>query len=295
MQHLARGYKLFLIGNHLFLTLLTLVCMFPVVNVLAVSFSSSTAAGAGLVTFWPVEFTLQSYRFVLQSGEFVRAFLNSVVRVALGVSLSAALTVLVAYPLSKESRDFPQRTLYAWIFVFTMLFSGGVIPTYLVIKELRLLDTIWSLVLPSGVQVFNILLMLNFFRGLPKELEEASLIDGASHLTTLIRVYLPISLPSLATILLFTLVMHWNSWFDGMLYMNHTDKYPLATYLQSILNKTSIPQTDLTLEQVQLLQSVSSRTIRAAQIFIAALPILALYPFLQKYFVKGLVMGSVKG
>lgn len=295
MHIISKGYRAFLYVNNFILVLLTALCLFPVVNVLAISFSSSAAAGAGLVTVWPVDFTLQSYGYVLQSGEFTVSFWNSVARVILGVILSAAVTVLVAYPLSKERHTFPQRTLYAWIFVFTMLFSGGIIPSYLVVKQLHLLDTVWALILPTGVQVFNILLMLNFFRGLPKELEDASLIDGATHLQTLRRVYLPISLPSLATILLFTLVMHWNAWFDGMLYLNHTEKYPLATYLQAVLNKTSIPQTNLTLEQVQMLQSVSSRTIRAAQIFIAALPILLIYPFLQKYFVKGLVMGSVKG
>ncbi|HZG87939.1 carbohydrate ABC transporter permease [Paenibacillus sp.] len=288
-------YRIFLVLNYTVLSALTLLCLFPVLNVLAVSFSSSSAVGTGRVFLWPVEFTLQSYGFVLKSGEFTTSFLNSVIRVALGVAISTAVTILVAYPLSKESQTFPQRTLYAWIFVFTMLFNGGMIPSYLVVKELHLLDTIWALVLPTGVQVFNILLMLNFLRGLPKELEEASFIDGASHFQTLVRVYLPISLPSLATIVLFTLVMHWNSWFDGMLYMNRTENYPLATYLQSVLNKTSIPQTNLTLEQVQLLETVSSRTIRAAQIFIAALPVLLVYPFLQKYFVKGLVLGSVKG
>ncbi|MGG4032954.1 carbohydrate ABC transporter permease [Paenibacillus cisolokensis] len=295
MHFLSRGYRTFLVLNNGMLVILTLLCLLPVVNVLAVSFSSSAAASAGQVALWPVDITFKSYGYVLQNGQFTTSFMNSVARVAVGVVISVAVTVLVAYPLSKESAVFPQRTMYAWLFVFTMLFSGGIIPSYLVVKELHLLDSIWALVLPTGVQVFNILLMLNFFRGLPKELEEASLMDGASHFATLARVYLPVSLPSLATIVLFTLVLHWNSWFDGMLYMNDTDKYPLATYLQSILNKTSIPQTNLTVEEARMLQDVSSRTLRAAQIFIAALPILAVYPFLQKYFVKGLVLGSVKG
>ncbi|WP_080834783.1 carbohydrate ABC transporter permease [Cohnella massiliensis] len=295
MHLTTRGYKAFLVLNAVLLTLLTALCLFPVLNVLAVSFSSSAAASSGQVTLWPVDFTFNSYSYVLQNGQFADSFANSLVRVVLGVAIGVAVTILVAYPLSKESHSFPQRTLYAWIFVFTMLFSGGIIPSYLVIKELHLLDSMWALVLPTGVQVFNILLMLNFFRGLPKELEEASLIDGAGHFQTLVKVYLPISLPSLATIVLFTLVMHWNSWFDGMLYMNRTENYPLATYLQSILNKTTMTQTNMTLEEVRLLQTVSSRTVRAAQIFITALPVLAVYPFLQKYFVKGLVLGSVKG
>ncbi|MEK5645702.1 ABC transporter permease [Paenibacillus rhizosphaerae] len=295
MHFISRPYRIFLVFNTIVLTFLALLCLFPIVNVLAVSFSSSSAADAGEVVFWPVDFTLKSYEFVLQGGKFNTAFLNSLLRVGLGVPIGAIITMLIAYPLSKESQVFPQRTLYVWIFVFTMLFNGGLIPTFLVIKEVHLLNTIWALVLPGAVSVFNVLLMLNFFRGLPKELEDASLIDGASHFRTLWSVYLPISLPSLATILLFTLVGHWNSWFDGMIYMNQVEKYPLATYLQSILNLTTLPQTNLTLEQAILLKSVSSRTARAAQIFVAAFPILVVYPFLQKYFVKGLVLGSVKG
>lgn len=295
MLPVTRGYRLFTGLNYFILTCVTLLSLFPIVNVLAVSFSSSSAAGAGEVGLWPVEFTLKSYQFVLQNGQFMASFLNSALRVLLGVAINTVITILVAYPLSKENQMFPQRTAYAWIFVFTMLFSGGIIPNYLIIKELHLLDSIWSLVLPTGVQVFNILLMLNFFRGLPKELEEASLIDGAGHWRTLWKIYLPISLPSLATITLFSLVLHWNSWFDGLLYMNRTEHYPLATYLQTLLNKTSLPKTDLSLEEIRLLESVSSRTTRAAQIFIAALPVLLIYPFLQRYFVKGLVLGSVKG
>ncbi|MBB6731334.1 carbohydrate ABC transporter permease [Cohnella zeiphila] len=295
MHLISRPYRAFLIFNYVFLTFIALLSLFPILNVLSVSFSSSSAADSGQVVLWPVEFTWKSYDFVLQAGEFNTAFVNSVLRVVLGVPLSVLVTVLIAYPLSKENATFPQRTLYVWIFVFTMLFSGGLIPSFLVIKQLHLLDSVWALVLPVTVQVFNVLLMLNFFRNLPKELEDASLIDGASHWRTLWSVYLPISLPSLATILLFTLVMHWNSWFDGMIYMNDVGRYPLATYLQSILNMTSIPKTNLTLEQAILLKSVSSRTARAAQIFVAAFPILLIYPFLQKYFVKGLVVGSVKG
>lgn len=158
-----------------------------------------------------------------------------------------------------------------------------------------LLDSIWSLVIPGAVPIFNVLLMLNFFRGLPKELEEAAWMDGAGHLRTLWSVYLPVSMPSIATITLFALVGHWNAWFDGMIYMRSPEHYPLATYLQSILQQVSIQTENITFEQAALLNQISDRTTQASQIFLSIIPILAIYPFLQRYFVHGLVVGSVKG
>ncbi|MNJ53144.1 Inner membrane ABC transporter permease protein YcjP [compost metagenome] len=213
----------------------------------------------------------------------------------LGVSVNLVFTILVAYPLSKEAAVFRSRTAYAWIFVFTMLFSGGLIPGYLVVKNMGLLDSIWALVIPGAVPIFNVLLMLNFFRGLPRELEEASWMDGAGHLRTLWSVYLPISLPSIATVTLFSLVGHWNAWFDGMIYMRSPEHYPLATYLQSILQQVTVSMENVTLEEAALLNQVSNRTTQASQIFLSILPIMAIYPILQKYFVHGLVVGSVKG
>lgn len=177
-----------------------------------------------------------------------------------------------------------------------MLFSGGLIPGYLVVKEAGLLDSIWALILPGAVPIFNVLLMLNFFRGLPKELEEASWMDGAGHFRTLCSIYLPISLPSIATITLFAMVGHWNAWFDGMIYMKSPEGYPLATYLQSMLQQVTMIQSEMmTLEDATLLSQVSDRTTQASQIFLSVIPILLVYPFLQRYFVHGLVVGSVKG
>lgn len=244
---------------------------------------------------WPVDFTLSSYKYILQNNQFIQSFGTSLLRVVLGVSVNLLFTILVAYPLSKEATSFRSRTVYAWIFVFTMLFSGGLIPGYLIVKEMGLLDSIWSLIIPGAVPIFNVLLMLNFFRGLPKELEEAAWMDGAGHLRTLWSVYLPVSMPSIATITLFALVGHWNAWFDGMIYMRSPEHYPLATYLQSILQQVSIQTENITFEQAALLNQISDRTTQASQIFLSIIPILAIYPFLQRYFVHGLVVGSVKG
>ncbi|MCM3271697.1 carbohydrate ABC transporter permease [Paenibacillus elgii] len=287
------GRKLFISCNYIFLALLSFVCLMPIIHILAISFSSGTAAAAGKVTLWPVEFTTAAYNNVFGKPEYLRAFWVSVQRVVLGTTLSMFLTILTAYPLSKEPRQFRLRTFYAWFFVFTILFSGGLIPTFLTIKSLNLIDSIWALVLPTAVPVFNVILLLNFYRNLPKELEESSRIDGAGHFTTLWKIYVPLSLPALATTGLFTMVGHWNSWFDGMLYMNHTENYPLQTFLQTVIIKMDFRF--IKAENAELMLKLSDRTSRAAQIFVAAFPILVVYPFLQKLFIKGIVMGSVKG
>ncbi|MFC3773354.1 carbohydrate ABC transporter permease [Paenibacillus sp. GCM10012303] len=287
------GRKVFVVCNFIFLALLSFLCLMPIIHILAISFSSGAAAAAGKVTLWPVEFTTAAYNNVFGKPEYLRAFWVSVQRVVLGTSLSMFLVILTAYPLSKETHQFRLRTWYVWFFVFTILFNGGLIPTYLTVKSLGLIDTLWALILPTAVPVFNVILLLNFYRSLPKELEESSRIDGAGHFTTLWKIYVPLSLPALATTGLFTMVGHWNSWFDGMLYMNHTENYPLQTFLQTVIIQMDFRF--IKAENAELMLKLSDRTSRAAQIFVAAFPILIVYPFLQKLFIKGIVMGSVKG
>ncbi|QYR21035.1 carbohydrate ABC transporter permease [Paenibacillus sp. sptzw28] len=292
LQNNTTGYRIFSVINQVLMIGLSLLCVLPVLHTLAISFSSSSAAAAGYVTLWPVEFTWKSYEFVIAKPEFLRAMCVTVLRVLLGVAINMLLTIIIAYPLSKEARVFRWRTVYVWFFVFTILFHGGLIPTYIVVKNLGLIDTIWALVLPGAVPVFNVILLLNFFRTLPKELEEAAAIDGAGHGTILWRLYVPLSLPALATVTLFTIVGHWNSWFDGLIYMNRPEHYPLQSYLQTVVIQNDLALLSST--DLELLQTISDRTTKAAQIFLAALPVLLVYPFLQRYFVKGIVVGSVK-
>ncbi|WP_313641709.1 carbohydrate ABC transporter permease [Paenibacillus sp. FSL K6-0276] len=286
------GRKLLLICNFIFLASVSLLCLMPIIHILALSFSSGQAASAGKVILWPVEFTTAAYANVFGKPEYLRAFWVSIQRVLIGTTISMFLTIITAYPLSKDSRQFRLRTFYSWFFVFTILFSGGLIPNYLTVKNLGMLDTIWALVLPGAVTVFNVILLLNFYRSLPKELEESSLLDGAGQFTTLWKIYVPLSLPALATTGLFTMVGHWNSWFDGMIYMNHPENYPLQTFLQTIIIKMDFRF--IKPERAELMIKLSDRTSRAAQIFVAAFPILIVYPFLQRFFIKGIVMGSVK-
>lgn len=290
------GRKMFIIFNYLFLTIVTLICLFPLINVLAVSFSSSWAATAGMVKLWPVGFTLKSYAYVMQKAQFLTSFFISVERLGLGVVINMVLTILAAYPLSKDKKTLRARSFYAWFFLVTILFGGGLIPWYMTIRMAGMLDTIWALVIPGAVPVFNVILLLNFFRQLPKEIEESAFMDGAGHWTTLWRIYAPLSMPSIATLILFSAVGHWNAWFDGLILMNRPEHYPLQSYLQTVVRGLDSKfWGGLSTEEVQKLSDINDRTSKAAQVFLAALPILCIYPFLQRYFMSGIVLGSVKG
>nr|WP_244988544.1 carbohydrate ABC transporter permease [Paenibacillus xylanexedens] len=275
----------------IFIAAVSILCILPLVHILAVSFSGKAAASANLVTLWPIDFTVDAYTKTFGNSNFLSALWISVQRTILGTLLSMTLVFLTAYPLSKESLHFKGRSLYAWFFIFTMLFSGGLIPSYILIQKLGLMNTMWALILPGAVAVWNLILMMNFFRNVPKELEEAAFIDGANHITTLFKIYLPVSMPAIATISLFTMVGQWNSWFDGLIYMNDASKYPLATLMQTIIVQQDFSNMNVDATQ---LQNMSQRTVNAAQIFIGALPILLVYPFLQRFFVKGIVLGAVK-
>jgi putative aldouronate transport system permease protein len=272
-----------------------ILCLIPLVNTLALSFSSSIMAGSGTVTFWPKQFTLAAYEAILSERQFFGSFWVSIKRVVLGGGINFLTMVLAAFPLSHSDKAFRGRNIYMYTFIFTMLFSGGLIPTYIVVSKLRLMDTLWALVLPGAVPVWNCILLMNFFRSLPNELEEAAIIDGAVPFQIMLKVYLPVSLPSLATVMLFCIVGHWNEFFSGLIYMNHSDNYPLATYISTIVDTAK----DLNLitdpEEIERLMQVSSRNMSSAKIFVSMIPILLVYPFLQKYFVKGIVLGSVKG
>ncbi|GIP02822.1 ABC transporter permease [Paenibacillus lautus] len=286
--------RLFVITNTLVLSLITLLGIIPFVHLLSISLSSNTAAIAGEVRLWPVGFNLDAYRYLGEKVEFFRSFRVSLTRVLLGTAVNMLLVFITAYPLSKSNHQFKFRTPYVWFFAITMFFGGGLIPTYMVVKNTGLIDSVWALILPGALNVWNMVLMLNFFRTIPKELEEAATIDGAGHWRILWRIYLPVSLPSIATIGLFTIVGHWNAWFDGILYLNSPEKYPLQTYLSTLIMSINSQMTSISIEQIKAMENLSEKTLRTAQIFMGALPIMVVYPFLQKYFVKGMTVGSVK-
>ncbi len=275
------------------LVLFALFCFYPLWYTLIVSFSNNAAVSAGKVWLLPSGLNTESYKKLLADTRFFTSFGISVIRTALGCSLNMLLLVLTAYPLCLPENRFRRGKAYIWFFVANMLFSGGMIPMYVVIRNLKLLNSIWALILPGALPIYNMVLLINFFRNVPYELNEAATIDGANPLQILFRVYIPVSMPSLACLLLFAFVGHWNAYFDGLLYINDLNRQPLQTYIYQI-SAVLDPQT-MTPEQLREASKLSDLTLNSAKVVIAMLPILALYPFLQKYFVTGMTLGSVKG
>ena len=275
----------------LLLVILGLLCFLPLLHVLALSFSSKNAAVAGRVGFWPVEFTLASYEYLLKDSRFFQAFLVSVKRVILGGGLNLICTVLMAYPLSLEKEEFPSRDRYMWFTIFCMLFGASLVPWYFVIKGTGLLNSIWALVIPSAVPVYNVILLMNFFRNQPKAIKESAKIDGINQIQMMSLICVPLAKPAIATVTLFSIVGHWNNFFDGMLLINTPSKVPLQTYIQSLVINMSDTSK---LSTEQLINMMSQRTFNSAKIVIATVPILIIYPFMQKYFVTGITLGSVK-
>ncbi|ANE46590.1 ABC transporter permease [Paenibacillus swuensis] len=275
------------------LLLMAFLCIAPLLHVAAISLSDSAKVSAGLVSFLPLGINFDSYIKIMNDSRFYEAFGISVQRVLLGGLINFVLCVLMAYPLSREKSEFKPRNLYMWFLIFTMMFSAGLVPTYITIKSLHLMDTIWALVLPGAVPVFNLILLVNFFRNLPKELDEAAYMDGAGPLYLLFYVYIPLSLPAIATITLFSIVGHWNSFFDGLIYMNYPENFPLQTYISQVVINID-PNNITNVNDVSALAAISNRTLSAAKIFLSMLPILLIYPFLQRYFITGITLGSVK-
>lgn len=265
--------------------------LLPLINTLAISLSDKAAVSGGQVGLLPVGFNLESYQYILGDEKFWRAFSISVVRVLLGVSLNVTLAVLTAFPLSRTTRAFPARNVFMWLFVFGMILNVGLVPWYLTISGYGLIDSIWALVLPGAVPIWSVIILMNFFRNIPKELDEAARIDGANPWQLLWSIYLPTSLPALATITLFAIVGHWNSFFDGLILMNNPENYPLQTYIQQLV---IADRPALHGGQARLMAELSNNTLNAAKLFVAMLPILLVYPLLQRYFVRGIMLGAVK-
>ena len=288
MRHTSTSRKVFVVCNTIFLVTMALLCILPLWNLLAISFSGKSAANSGAVTFWPIDFTPLAYVKTFNNNNFIRSMIIAFLRTSFGTLLSMFVITTAGYALSKEFRG---RTPLMWFFVFTMLFGGGLIPSYMVNVSLGLKNNFLVYILPGPFGCYNLILIMNFFKSIPKSLEEAALIDGASFFTVLRKIYLPLSKAGLATVALFIMVGYWNEWFTGILYMSDTKNYPLASFLQVIVVQGN--NQDLSLDPASAL-AMSERTIKAAQVFIGALPILLVYPFLQKYFVKGIVMGAVK-
>jgi len=290
MQTITSKERWFHYVNNMFMLFLAAICILPLIHVVSISLSSSAAVMSNQVTFWPIGFNFNAYEKALEDSRLLNSVWVSVQRTLLSVFIGLVVNCMAAYVLSKEGgRDgIAGYRVFVAFFIVAMLFNGGLIPTYLVVTKMGLYNTIWALVLPNLVNVFYLILIMNFFKALPKELEEAAFMDGANHWQAFLKLFLQLSLPVLATVGLFMVVYEWNEWLAGSIYMK-TDNLPLSSFLKSIV---AVPV--ISGNNAAEIAKLNSRSINSAQILIGALPILLIYPVLQKFFTKGIVMGAVK-
>ena len=279
--------------KYLFLILFALVTLLPFLNLVAKGLSGESAVISGRVLFWPMNPTLKTYQYVLKGNSFFNAFKVSVFLTVFGSVAAVIVTSMTAYPLSRSNLRGRKGFLYLWVLI--MLFNGGMVPNYILVKELGLLNSRWALVLPYICNTWNMLIMRNFFYAIPDALEEAAYLDGANQFTILIRVILPLSLPSIATIAMFYAVSFWNAWFPGVMYLTDAKLVPVQNVMRTIIISATAALEDMgvTIDDVQ--QAPTSHTLKCASIVVTTLPILCVYPFIQKYFVKGVMVGSIKG
>ncbi|OCT12088.1 ABC transporter permease [Paenibacillus pectinilyticus] len=287
----TNGEKIFYTINYVVLGLIALTCILPFIHIVALSLSERSAVDSGHVFFWPVGIQFTAYKIFFVASPAFKAFQNSIVITLVGVALSLLGTILAAYPLSR-SYLMGRRYLVLGM-VFTMLFSGGLIPTYLVIKNMHLIDSYWALWLSGFISTYNMLLMKSYFENIPYEVQEAARIDGCSDTSLLIRIILPLSLPMLATLALFYGIGFWNSFMNVLMYINKSELMNLTVVVQGMLQKNDLlnsPSLNAD-EQAQ----VVTEMVKAVGVVVMVVPMLVVYPFLQRYFVKGVMLGSVKG
>ncbi|PXV86688.1 carbohydrate ABC transporter membrane protein 2 (CUT1 family) [Lachnotalea glycerini] len=285
----SKSRQIFLITNFLIMFMVVFVTLYPFVYLIAQSFSSDKAVAAGLVSFYPIEFTITTYKYVLSKVEFYRYYANTIFYGIMGTLISVAGTAILAYPLSKSRLRL--NKFFIPFCIFTMYFSGGMIPNYiLVAKWLNLRDSMWSILLPGAISTFNLLLMKSFFSGLPEELEEAAAIDGMGVYSIFAKIIIPLSKPIIATMCLFYLVGLWNEWFAPFIYLDSKDKWPVALWVRQLVEGANNVEMGSGAEESQI-----TTTIKSATMVLTSLPIICVYPFVQKYFVQGMTMGAVKG
>ncbi|MDH6670044.1 putative aldouronate transport system permease protein [Paenibacillus sp. LBL] len=294
MQIESRGDRIFNIINYTILILVTIIVMYPLVFVLSASFSDPQTVLRGEMLLWPKGVNLNSYVKIFQNKDIISGFTNTLVYTSLGTLINLTMTILAAYPLSRK--DFVGRNAIMALLVFTMFFSGGLIPTYLLIKNLGMLNTLWVMIIPNAVSIWNIIIMRTFFQqSIPGELQEAATIDGCSNIKILTRIILPLSMPIIAVTILFYAVGHWNAFFNALLYLSDKDKFPLQLILREILIQGQTNDMVKMSTESAIKQQREVEGIKYAVLVVANIPVLALYPFLQRYFVKGVMIGAIKG
>lgn len=289
----SKGDRAFTIFNYIFLAIVAVVVLYPLIFVLSASLSNPEYVISGDLWLWPKEFTVEAYEKVFQNPDIINGFINTLKYTFFGTLLNIVMTICAAYPLSR--RNLKGKGFIMAFMVFTMFFSGGLIPTYLLIRDLGMINTFWVMIIPNAVAVWNIIIMRTFFQSIPFELEESAMIDGAGNFRILWSIVLPLSLPVMAVMVLFYAVGHWNSYFQALIYLQDQDKFPLQLILRQILIQGQADDMIKATSESFLAQKLSVEGLKYAVLIVANLPMLMLYPFLQRYFVKGVMIGSLKG
>ncbi|MDR0267412.1 carbohydrate ABC transporter permease [Paenibacillus sp.] len=290
----SRGDRIFNVMIYIILSLVTVIVLYPLVFVFSASFSDPQTVLRGEMLLWPKGINLNSYAKIFQNHDILTGFANTILYTAVGTLLNLVMTVMAAYPLSRK--DLVGRNWIMALFVFTMFFGGGLIPTYLLIKNLGMLNTFWVMIIPGAVSIWNIIIMRTFFQqSIPYELQEAATIDGCSNIQILTRIILPLSMPIIAVMILFYAVGHWNSFFSALLYLSDKNKYPLQLILREILIQGQTNDMVKMSTESAIKQQRDVEGIKYAVLVVANIPMLILYPFLQRYFVKGVMIGAIKG
>ncbi|ANY76321.1 sugar ABC transporter permease [Paenibacillus ihbetae] len=290
----SAGDRLFDIINYILLAIVLTIVLYPLIFVAVASISNPAAVVKGEVWLLPKEINFTGYEKVFANKEILNGYMNTILYTVAGTIVNVGMTILAAYPLSRK--DFRGRNIFTALFVFTMFFSGGLIPTYLIVKDLGMTNTMWALIIPNAVAVWNIIIMRTFFQqSIPFEIQESAQMDGCGNLKILLKIILPLSMPILAVMTLFYSVAHWNSFFSALIYLTERDKYPLQLFLREILIQSNMQDMIQTSEESLAKTIMEAESIKYALVIVANLPILMLYPFLQRYFVKGMVIGAIKG
>ena len=290
-MRIAKQYGVFDIANMVIFVVVSASFLYPILTTLAMSFSDATRLAHKSIKLWPVGFSLDSYKMLLADGRIMRYYLNTILYAVSGTAIMLFSTSLMAYPLT--FRELKGRTLVTILLTITMFFGGGLVPFYLVVLKLGLVDTMWALVLPGAISAWYVFIFRTFFSSIPDSLRESAQMDGAGHFTVLFRIILPLSKPLLATFTLFSVVAFWNDFFNALIFLRTADKQPVQLFLRRILILMSFRDVE-NAQAIEMFQNISSRTVKGAAVMITITPILCVYPFLQKYFTKGIMIGAIK-
>jgi putative aldouronate transport system permease protein len=291
---MGRGDRIFDGINLALLSVIMLIVLYPLVFVLSASISNPAHIATGDLWLWPKDITFSAYAHIFQNKDIMNGYRNTLIYTVVGTAVNLVLTICAAYPLSR--RDLKGRNLITALIVFTMFFSGGLVPTYLLMKSLGILNTMWALILPSAISVYNVVIMRTFFQNsIPQEMQEAAAIDGSDNFGILLRIVLPLSMPIIAVMILFNAVAHWNAFFNALIYLSDRSKYPLQLVLREILIQGQTQEMVNMTDDTMVKRIMEVEAIKYGVVVVANLPVLILYPFLQRYFVKGIMIGALKG